>query len=246
MLMAHNLYVFKNFRKNQRNRIVIDLHKMANYQEAIVKLTNTQLNKLKSAAKNNTGTTLKITKKIFQNEELPQELILTTGKITKIRNTFASNMSTNIKIIKSQLDKIIQSGGFLCSWLNKLGKKKVVTDLAIPFARDKLPGLVSNAASKRIISGKETVRTGKVFTLIISSEDIDDFIKVVMPLEDSGVLIDGVTEAVIHQIKKQEGEFLAALLAPLAASVVQPIISSVVKRITGRGVLKAGRGYMIL
>ena len=124
MLMAHNLYVFKNFRKNQRNRIVIDLHKMANYQEAIVKLTNTQLNKLKSAAKSNTGTTLKITKKIFQNEELPQELILTTGKITKIRNTFASNMSTNIKIIKSQLDKIIQSGGFLCSWLNKLGKKK--------------------------------------------------------------------------------------------------------------------------
>ena len=124
MLMAHNLYVFKNFRKNQRNRIVIDLHKMANYQEAIVKLTNTQLNKLKSAAKNNTGTTLKITKKNFQNEELPQELILTTGKITKIRNTFASNMSTNIKIIKSQLDKIIQSGGFLCSWLNKLGKKK--------------------------------------------------------------------------------------------------------------------------
>ena len=109
-----------------------------------------------------------------------------------------------------------------------------------------MPGLVSNAASKRRISGKETVRTGKVFTLIISSEDIDNFIKVVMPLEDSGVLIDGVTEAVIHQIKKQEGEFLAALLAPLAASVVQPIISSVVKRITGRGVLKAGRGYMIL
>ena len=44
---------------------------MANYQEVRVKLTNTQLNKLKSAAKNKTGTILKLIKKNFENEEFP-------------------------------------------------------------------------------------------------------------------------------------------------------------------------------
>ena len=58
---------------------------MANYEEARVKLTNTQLNKLKSAAKNTTGTTLRTTKKNFQGEELPHEPFLTTRQRTKIK-----------------------------------------------------------------------------------------------------------------------------------------------------------------
>ena len=52
---------------------------MANYQETRVKLTNTQLNNLKSAAKNSTGTILRINKENFQDEELPHELFLTTS-----------------------------------------------------------------------------------------------------------------------------------------------------------------------
>ena len=55
-----------------------------------VKLTNTKLNKLKSAAKNKTGTILRINKKNFEDEELPHELFLTTRQTTKIRNTFAN------------------------------------------------------------------------------------------------------------------------------------------------------------
>ena len=51
---------------------------MASYEEARAKITNSQLNKLKSTAKNKTGTTLKITKKNFQDEELPHEFFLTT------------------------------------------------------------------------------------------------------------------------------------------------------------------------
>ena len=58
------------------------------------------------------------------------------------------------------------------------------------------------------------------------------------------MLIDGVTETVKYEMKKQEGGFLRTLLAPLAASLVQPVISSVVKGITGRGVRRAGRRYM--
>ena len=71
---------------------------MANYQEARVKLTNTQLNKLQYAAKNKTGTILRKNKKNFQDEELPHELFLTTRQTTKIRNAFSNNMLTDIKL----------------------------------------------------------------------------------------------------------------------------------------------------
>ena len=73
---------------------------------------------------------------------------------------------------------------------------------------------------------------------------MNDIIKIIKSLEDSGVLIDGVTERVKHEIKKREGGFIGALLAPLAVPLVRPVISSVVKGISGRGVKRAGRGYM--
>ena len=65
-----------------------------------VKLTKTQLNKLKPAAKNKTGTTLRITKKNYQDEELPHELFLTTKQKAKIRTVFTSNLSIDIALGK--------------------------------------------------------------------------------------------------------------------------------------------------
>ena len=95
---------------------------MANYEEAGVKLTNTQLNKLKSAAKSKNETILKTSMKNLQNDELIHELFLTTRQRTKIRNAFANNMSINIKLGKAQLSKIIKSGEFLGKTLgNKMG-----------------------------------------------------------------------------------------------------------------------------
>ena len=76
---------------------------MTNYQDARIKLTNTQLNKLKSAAKNQTRTILRINKKNFEDEQFPHELFLITRQTTKIRNTLANNMSADIKIIKTQI-----------------------------------------------------------------------------------------------------------------------------------------------
>ena len=64
---------------------------MANYQEARVKLTNTQLNKLKSAAKNKTGTILRLNENNFEFGKRPHELFLTTRPTTKTRNV--NNMS---------------------------------------------------------------------------------------------------------------------------------------------------------
>ena len=84
---------------------------MANYQEGRVKLTNTQLNKLKPAAKNKTGTIIRSNRKNFEDEELPHELFLTTRETTEIRNVFVNNMSRDIKLSKAQISNIIQSGG---------------------------------------------------------------------------------------------------------------------------------------
>ena len=87
---------------------------MTNYEEARVKLTNCQLNKLNSAAKNKTGTTLRITKKNFQDEELSHELFLTTRQKAKIRNAFANNMSTDIKLlVKNSCLKSVNQLDFL-------------------------------------------------------------------------------------------------------------------------------------
>ena len=102
---------------------------MTNFKEARVKLKNKQLNKLKFAAKIKIGTTLRITKERFQDEELPHELFLIIRQTTKIKNAFANSMSTDIKLSTKlvQTFKLIQSGGFLGSWLGKtigkLGKK---------------------------------------------------------------------------------------------------------------------------
>ena len=77
--------------------------------------------------------------------------------------------------------------------------------------------------------------------MFISNKNINDIIKSIKLLEDSGVFIDGVTETVKHEIKKQEGRFLGVLLAPLAVSLVQQVMFSVVKGINRRGIRRAGR-----
>ena len=131
---------------------------MANYEVVRVKLINNQLSKLKSAVENKTRTTLRINKKNFQDEGLLHQLFLTTRQTTKI-NAFANNMSTDIKLSKAQVSKIIQSAGSFGSWLGNSGEK-APTNVAILLARDNLPWLVSNTITKfeRKISGKGAVR----------------------------------------------------------------------------------------
>ena len=126
----------------------------------------------------------------------------------KTINTLAGNISTDIKISKTQISKIIQSGGSFGYSLANSGRK-ALTNVAIPLARDNLPGLVSNltlsAMNKfdRKISRKGAGRARKGFALFISNEDMDDIIKIVKSFEDLGVLIAEVTETVKHEIKKQ-------------------------------------------
>ena len=83
---------------------------MVEYSKVNVKLQDTQLKKLKDAVKNNTGITLRISLKMFDGNNLPHELLSTLRQKTKLKNAFNNNMSTDLKLSKAQISKIIQSG----------------------------------------------------------------------------------------------------------------------------------------
>ena len=86
---------------------------MVEYTKVNVRLSDSQLKKLKDAVSNNAGTTLRISLKMFNYNNLPHELLLTTRQKIKVRNAFNNNTSTDIMFPKAQITKIIQSGGFL-------------------------------------------------------------------------------------------------------------------------------------
>ena len=93
------------------------------------------------------------------------------------------------------------------------------------------------------ISRKVAVRSGKGFTLFTSNEDMNNIIKIIKSLEELYALIDGVTGTVKHKIKKQVCGLLL-IFNTVSCSIVQPVISSVVKSISGTGIRRAGKGYM--
>ena len=98
-------------------------------------------------------------------------------------------MSTDIKLSKTQISKIIQSGGFAGSWLANLGKK-ALENVVISLTRDNLSGLVSNLTLnainklKKKNKWKEAIRSEKGFTLFILNDDVDDITKITKSLEN--------------------------------------------------------------
>ena len=78
---------------------------MIEYNKVNVKLSNLQLSKLKTALKNNEGTILRISSKMFNSDDLPHELFLTQRQTTKLRNYIENNMSSDIKLSKAQIKK---------------------------------------------------------------------------------------------------------------------------------------------
>ena len=80
---------------------------MVKYSKVNIKLTHTQLKKQKTVVKNKTGKNLRMSSKMFNGNDLPHELLLTTQQKTKLRNAFNNNMSTGIKLSKAQISKLI-------------------------------------------------------------------------------------------------------------------------------------------
>ena len=92
---------------------------MVECSQVNVKLRDAQLKKLKTAVKNKTGTTLRMSLKMVDGNNIPDDFLLTTRQKTKSRNAFNNNISSDLKLSRAQISKIIQSGGFLGSLLNK-------------------------------------------------------------------------------------------------------------------------------
>ena len=88
---------------------------MTQYINLNVKLSNSQLNKLKSAIKSETGVVLRLSSNIVGDDEtnFPHKLLLTNRPVENLRTAFANKSSIDIKLSKTQLFKMIQSGGFL-------------------------------------------------------------------------------------------------------------------------------------
>ena len=106
---------------------------MVEYNTVNGKLSNSQLNNLKSTVKNKQGKTLRMNGRIFSANSLPHELLLTTRQTTKLRNAIENNIPNDIKLSKPQISKIIQSGGFLGSLLSKLAGP--LMKVAVPLAK---------------------------------------------------------------------------------------------------------------
>ena len=92
---------------------------MVEYSKVNVKLSDVQLRKLKTAVKDKASTTLRMSLKMFDGNDLPHELLLAIRQKTKLRNAFNSNISTDLRLSRVQIYKIVQSGGFLRSLLSK-------------------------------------------------------------------------------------------------------------------------------
>ena len=169
------------------------------------KLTNVQLNKLKKAVKSNEGATLRLGIKNFNKDETPHELLLTTRQSTKLRNAINNNSAIDIKLSKAQIKKLIQSG-FLGKLLSKLAGP--LMKVAMPLAKNVLAPLGLTAAMSAIDGSIQKKIHGSGIKLIIEEEeDMQDIIEIVKELENSDILLKGVSKTIENEIKEQRGGF---------------------------------------
>ena len=212
-------------------------------------MSNSQLSKLKSAIKNETDVVLRLSSNMVgnsnDNTNFPHELLLTNRQVENIRKAFANHSSTDIKLSKTQLSKMIQSGGFLGRLLGPLLEtglplmKSVIKPLAIsvliPLGLTVAASAADAGIHKKILGSGRNNNT----TLIISNDEMDDILKIVKSLEDSGVLLKGVSQTIQNEAEEQRGGFLSMLLGTLGTSLLADILS---KRLSGKDVIRFGEG----
>ena len=181
---------------------------MTQYNSLNVKLPNSQLNKLKSAIKNETEVVLWLSSNIIGDNEtnFPHILLLTYRQVANLRKSFPNYLSRDIKLSKTQLSKMLQSGGFLGRLLGPVLKTglPLIKNVIKPSAKNVLIPLGLTAAADAGIHKKiwgpgrchSSSSASHNTTLIISNNIIEDIITIVKSLEDSGLLLNGVAETV--------------------------------------------------
>ena len=130
---------------------------MTRYNSLNVKLSNSQLNKLNSATKNETEAVLRLSSNMVDNNgtNFPHELLLTDRHVSSIRKAFANNSSADIKLSKTQLSKMIQSEGILSRLLGPLLKAglPLIKNVIKPLAKSVLIPLGLTAAASAVNVG---------------------------------------------------------------------------------------------
>ena len=223
---------------------------MTQYNSLNVKLSNSQLNKFKSAIKNETDVVLRLSSNMIGDNEtnFPYKLLLTSRQVSNLRKAFANHFSTDIKLSKNQLSKMIQSGGVLGRLLGPLLRTglPLISNLIKPLAKSVLIplGLTAAASAADAEIHKKILGWGNMTTLIISNDGIEDIIEIVKSLEDSGLLLKGVTETIQNEVKEQKGGFLSMLLGTLGASLLGNLLTGrgAIATSQGRGIYWAGKG----
>ena len=186
---------------------------MVEYSKINCKLTNVQLNKLKKAVKSNEGASLRLGIKNFNKDELPHELLLTIRQNTKLHNAINNNLTTDKKLSKAQIKKINTIRGTL---LSKLADP--LMKVAMPLAKNVLAPLRLTAAMSAIDGSIQKKIHGSGVKLIIEQEDMNDIMKVIKSLENSCILLNGISKTIENETKEQRGGFLSMSLGTLGAS----------------------------
>ena len=160
----------------------------------------------------------------------PHKLLLTNRQILSLRKAFNNHTSADIKFSKAQLTKM-DKGGFLRFLAPLLKSELALLKSAIkPLG---MLGLTAVPSATDAAIKKKILESGNHITLIISNDDMQDLLKIVKSLEDSGILLDGITETVINEVKGKKGGFLSLFLGTLGASLLGDLLT---KNLSGRGV----------
>ena len=219
---------------------------MTQYSSLNIKLSNSQLNKLKSAIKNKTDVVLKISSNMIDNSDdgtnFPHKLYLTNRQVANLHKGFVKHTSTDIRLSRTQLSKMIQSGGFFDRLLGPLLRigSPLMKSVIKPLAKSVLVplGLTAAAAAADVGIHKQILGSGHNTNLIISNDEIEDILKIVRSLEDSGLSLKGISETIQNEAKDQRGGILSMLLGTLGASLLGDVLLG--KK--GKGVVKTGEG----
>ena len=145
----------------------------------------------------------------------PRKLLLTNRQVANLHKAFANNLSTDIKLSKTQLSKMIQSGGFLGRLLGPLLKTglPLISNVIKPSAKIALIPLGLTAAAsaedagihKKILGSDKHPSDSASHNntiLIILNDEMKGIIKIVKSLEDSGLLFEGVSETIQNVAKE--------------------------------------------
>ena len=165
---------------------------------------------------------------------------MTNRQVANLRQAFANYLPTNIKLSKSQLSKMIQLGAFLGRLLDPLLKTglPLIKNVIKPLAKSVLitSGLTAAALAadagihKKVLGSWHNcllsfASRNNNTTLIISNNEMEYIIRIVKSLEDSGLLLNRVTETVRNEIKEQKGGFLSMLLGTSGVILLGNILS---------------------